>query len=348
MRRRVWTVGAVPLLIAAVAAVAACGSDSGSSGDTGGGGDAATLTIYNAQHEELVSEMVSAFTAETGIDVEMRNGSDLEMANQIVQEGDRSPADVFLTENSPGMTLVDSHNGFSPVQAATLKQVPKRYRPADGQWTGFAARSTVLVYDEDQVPPADLPKSLMDLADPEWKGKVGYSPTGADFQAIVSAVLALEGEAATERWLDGLAENALAYQGNIRTMAAVNQGEVPVGVIYHYYWYRDQAESGENSGNTALHYFGNEDPGAFVSVSGAGILQSTDQPAAAQRLLEFLTGPTGQKVLADSYALEYPVGSGVPANPALKPLTELDAPVVDPDELNSEQVVTMMQDAGIL
>jgi len=329
-----------------MAAVSACGSDSGSASATNGGG--ATLTVYNAQHEELVSQMVSAFTAETGIDVQMRNGSDLELANQIVQEGDSSPADVFLTENSPAMSLVDANNGFAPVDAATLKQVPPRYGPGNKHWIGFAARSTVLVYNPDLVKPADLPKSIMDLADPTWKGKVGYSPTGADFQAIVSAVLSLKGEAATQAWLKGLAHNAEAYQGNIRVMAAVNDGQVPVGVIYHYYWYRDQAESGETSANTKLHYFGNQDPGAFVSISGAGVLASSDNQAEAQQFVRFLTGPSGQEVLANSSALEYPVGRGIDANPALKPLAELDAPKVDPATLNSEQVITMMQDAGIL
>jgi len=344
MNRSVRWVAAVLAVVGLAAVLTGCGSDS----DASGGGDSATLTVYNAQHEDLVAEMVSAFTAETGIDVAIRNGSDLEMANQIVQEGERSPADVFLTENSPAISLVDARNGFVPVDAATLKQVPARYAPVNKHWVGFAARATVLIYNPDDIAVAELPKSIMDLADPKWKAQVGYSPTGADFQAIVSAVLALEGEAATTTWLDGLASNALPFQGNLRVMAAVNSGQVPLGVIYHYYWFQDQAESGENSSDTALHYFGNKDPGAFVSVSGAGILKSSDHQAEAQKFLAFITGPSGQEVLANGTALEYTVGRGVPANTALTPLAELDPPVLDPAELNSEQVVTLMQDAGIL
>jgi iron(III) transport system substrate-binding protein len=131
-------------------------------------------------------------------------------------------------------------------------------------------------------------------------------------------------------------------------MKAVNDGEIAAGVIYHYYWYQDQAESGANSADTKLHFFGGRDPGAFTSVSGAGVLASTEHPAEAQQLVRFLTGKGGQQVLSDSTALEYTLNPDVPANKALKPLAELDAPEVDVTQLNSEKVVTMMQDAGIL
>jgi iron(III) transport system substrate-binding protein len=246
------------------------------------------------------------------------------------------------------MTLVDSRNGFATLEASTLAQVPSRYAPSNGHWVGFAARATVLVYNKDKLAEGDLPASIMDLADPKWKGRVGYSPTGADFQAIVSAVLALKGESATKAWVDGLAANAVAFKGNGRVMKAVNDGQVDAGVIYHYYWYQDQAEAGDNSSNTELHFFGHEDPGAFTSVSGAGVLASSKHAAEAQQLVKFLTGKAGQQVLADSTALEYTLGSDVPANSALKPLAELEAPTVDVTKLNSEEVVTMMQGAGIL
>jgi iron(III) transport system substrate-binding protein len=328
--------------------LAACGSHDAASEPSAASGRAKTVTLYNAQHEELMKAMTDAFTRETGIEVEIRNGSDLEMANQLVQEGDRSPADVFVTENSPAMTLVDSRKLFTPVDAQTAAQVPARYRPKSNDWTGFAARQTVFVYNTGKPTAAALPASIMDLADPRWKGKFGYSPTGADFQAIVSAVLALEGEAKTKAWLEGLKRNAVAYQGNSKVMAAVNKGEIEGGLIYHYYWYQDQAESGADSKNTKLHFFGAQDAGAFTSVSGAGVLASSDTVPEAQQLVRFLTGKVGQQVLADSTALEYTVASGVAANKILRPLAQLHAPLVDVDKLNSQQVVTMMSDAGIL
>ena len=152
------------------------------------------ITVYNAQHESLTKEWIDAFTAETGVKVTMRQGSDTELSNQIIQEGAASPADVFLTENSPAMTQVENADLFADVDAATIEQVPEELRPSTGKWTGIAARSTVLVYDKNKLTEDQLPKSMLDLANPEWKGKWAASPSGADFQAIVSALLELKGE----------------------------------------------------------------------------------------------------------------------------------------------------------
>jgi iron(III) transport system substrate-binding protein len=206
----------------------------------------------------------------------------------------------------------------------------------------------VLVYNPDLISEADLPASMLDLANPEWKGRVGFSPGGADFQAIASAVLKLRGEDAARTWLQGLADGGAVYRGNGAVMQAVNQGEIPLGIIYHYYWYKDQAESGTNSDKVKLHYFGNEDPGAFVSVSGAGVLKSGDHQDEAQQLVEFLTGPEGQKVLADSGSMEYAIASDVPNHSDLEPLSELSPPRVDPATLNGPKVVELMQQAGLL
>ena len=344
VRRRVGAIVAGALAVALTATACGSASDAG----TGDDGDQNTLTLYNAQHESLMKELVAGFTKETGIKVEMRNGDDFEMANQIVAEGDKSPADVFVTENSPAMSLVAGDGGFSPVDQATLAQVPAQMAPTDGSWVGFAARSTVLAYNSTTLQPADLPASILDLADPAWKGKIGFSPAGADFQAIVSAVLALKGEQATATWLKGLKANAKVYQGNNAVMKAVNAGEIEAGVIYHYYWFKDRAEAGQNSKNTELHYFGHQDPGAFLSLSGAGVLKASDQQEQAQELVRYLTSKSGQAILAKSDAMEYPIAIDAPANPKLKPIAELEAPEVDAAKLNGPQVVGLMQEAGLL
>ncbi|GAA1858619.1 iron ABC transporter substrate-binding protein [Asanoa iriomotensis] len=334
---------AVTVAFTAAAALAACGSDasSDSAGDP-------TLVLYNAQHEEVGQAWADGFTATTGIKVEVRNGSDFELANQIVAEGAASPADVFITENSPAMSLVSSKDLFSPVDAATKGQVPAQYASSKGDWVGVAARATVFVYNTDQVTEAQLPTSILDLAKPEWKGRFGISPSGADFQAIVSAVYALKGDAEGAAWLQGVKDNAKIYRGNSTIMKAANSGEVPGGVIYHYYWYGDQADGGANSAKTKLAFLGNQDPGAFVSVSGGGVLKSSRHQAEAQQLLAYMTGAEGQKMLADSKALEYTVGNGVAANPALKPLAELGAPTVDLNTLNGPKIVEEMQRVGLL
>lgn len=306
------------------------------------------IVVYNAQHESLTKAWVEGFTKETGIKVTVRNGDDTEMGNQIVQEGAASPADVFLTENSPAMVLVDNAGLFAPVAPTTLEQVEAAYRPTHGKWVGIAARSTVFVYNPEKLPEADLPKSLMDLAGPAWKGRWGASPAGADFQAIVAAVLELKGEATTLEWLKGMKNNVTAYRGNSAVLKAVNAGQIDSGVIYHYYSFGDQAKTGENSNNTALHYFKHKDPGAFVSVSGGGVLASSKHKEQAQALLKWITGKDGQDILKTGKSFEYAVGKNAPSNPKLVPLSQLDAPVVDASKLDSKKAVDLMTQAGLL
>jgi iron(III) transport system substrate-binding protein len=246
------------------------------------------------------------------------------------------------------MALVASKGLFAPLDAATVAQVPPQYVSSGKDWLGFAARSTVLAYHSGLQPERDLPDSIMDLADPRWNGGIGIAAAGADFQAIVSAVLASKGEAATAAWLKGLKANAKIYRSNVAVMAAVNSGEVRTGIMYHYYWYKDRAESGANSRNVELKFFGGNDPGGFVSVSGAGVLKASDHAADAQKLVQYLTGRNGQEALVRSNALEYPVGAGIAANSRLKPLSELDPPAVDIGKLDGAKVVTLMQQAGLL
>jgi iron(III) transport system substrate-binding protein len=329
---------ATALTVAGV--LSGCGSDAA--------GDTETLTVYSAQHESLVRTMLEDFTAETGIELEFRDANDAELANQIVQEGEASPADVFLTENSPSIDILDDEGLLAPLDQATLDQVGEQYRPASGTWVGFAARSTVLVYNPAQLPEAELPASILDLADPEWAGRIGIAAGGPDFQAIVSAVLALRGEDAARAWLAGLERNADVYQSNTAVMRAADEGEIDAGVMYHYYWYRDQAENALQGDDARLHFFRNQDPGAFVSVSGAGVLASSDQPEQAQQLVAYLTSPEAQEKLAGSSALEYAVGTGVASADVLPPLEELQAPDVDPGSLDQRRVTELMQEVGLL
>ena len=332
---------ALPALLSVTlgAVLAACGAGSKADGNT--------LTVYGAPHGELLSVMAKGFTQQTGIKVDVRSGADSELANQIVQEGRASRADVLMTENSPAMGLADSKGLLARVDTATVAQVPSQFVPSSHNWVGFAARSTVLVYNTRALTTGQLPASIMDLAQPQWRGRVGIAPSGADFQAIVSAVLALRGETATRQWLDGLKANAKAYTNNIAILKAVNSGEIAAGVSYHYYWYKDRAAGGVTSGNAELRFFGNQDPGAFLSTSGAGVLASSRKQQQAQRFLAYLTSETGQKVLAGSKAMEYPILPGV-TNSALRPISALDPPAVDPATLNGPEVVTLMQKAGLL
>jgi iron(III) transport system substrate-binding protein len=314
-----------------------------------GGADGPELIVYNAQHEQLISKVAKAFEQKTGIDVKLRNGDDLELANQIVAEGKASPADVFLTENSPAMRVVDAKNLLVRLEDSTLAQVPGQFHPGSGRWIGFAARSTALVYNTAKVKPSELPTSILDLADPKWKGRVTFSPTGADFQAIVAAVLALKGEAATKHWLEGLKANGtFVSSNNLVVLKAVNDGKADIGIFYHYYWYRDQAEGAENSAHTKLLILSHQDPGAFLSTSGAGVLKAGAHQSSAQRFVAFLTSVEGQRVIAASYAREYTLNPQVDLGKGVTPLRDLQPPVVSPDDLDSTAVISLLQDVGLL
>ena len=211
------------------------------------------------------------------------------------------------------------------------------------------ARSTVLVYNTSMVDEADLPDSIMDLADPEYAGMISFSPTGADFQAIVAAVLDLEGEEATQAWLDGLKANGTVYDGNNVVLESVNAGESAIGIIYHYYWYRDQAEAGENSDNTELYFFGNQDPGAFLSHLGRGRARRGRQPGggpAVRRVPHQRGGPAGPR---------RQLRAGVPAQPGRQPGARRSSrsrssqpPTVAISDLDGDKVVEMMTEAGFL
>ncbi|OJX17849.1 MAG: iron ABC transporter substrate-binding protein [Devosia sp. 67-54] len=306
------------------------------------------LVVYNAQHEALTQEWADGFSKETGIKVTLRNGSDTELGNQLLQEGAASPADLFLTENSPAQVLVDNAGLFEKLPQDILDEVPPAYRPSSGNWIGIAARSTVFAYNTDLLKPDQLPKSIMDLAKPEWKGRWAASPSGADFQAIVAAMLSLKGEQATADWLKAMKDNAVAYRGNTAAMKGVNAGEVQGAVIYHYYYFGDKAKTGENSNKVALHFFKGQDPGAFVSTSGGAVLKSSKHKAEALAFLKWIAGKGGQDVLKTGTSYEYAVGVDAESNPALPPLSSLEAPTVDASGLDSKKVTELMTAAGLI
>ena len=310
--------------------------------------DSEPLVVYNAQHVSLTQAWVNGFTKETGVKVILRNGGDSELGNQLVQEGKASPADVFLTENSPAIALVDAAGLFAPLDPATLAQVPANFRPAHGRWVGIAARSTVFVYNKKKLTAEQLPASMMDLTGPGCKGRWAASPSGADFQAIVSAMLEMKGEPATAAWLKGMKDNVIAYKGNSTVMKAVNAGQIDGGVIYHYYYFGDQAKTGENSNNIAQHYFRNEDPGAFVSISGGAVLATSKHAKEAQAFVKWVAGKAGQEILKTGDSYEYAVGAGTQSHAKLVPLADLQAPKVEPANLNSKKVSDLMTQSGLL
>src|SRR5271165_3929820 len=187
---------------------------------------AASLTLYSAQHEQTVDLLTKAFTKETGIDVKVRNGEGPELASELVKEGASSPADVFFTENSPELELLSEKGLLAKAAPATLASVPAADSGPNGDWVGVLARENVLVFNTDLIQETALPASLLDLAKPEWKGKLAIAPTDADFLPLIGAVAALKGRPAALEWLKGLRENATLFDDDEGVVAAVDRGAV--------------------------------------------------------------------------------------------------------------------------
>jgi len=311
---------------------------------------AAPLTLYSAQHPQVVDLLIRRFTKETGIPVRLHAGEGPEIASQIVAEGSASPADVFFTENSPELMLLDEKGLLAPVDPATLAAVPRRYSAPDGNWVGVLARENVLAYDPSLIQKSALPQSLMDLARPHWKGKIAIAPTDADFLPLVDAVAAVQGEAAALAWLKGLKRNAALYDDDEGVVAAVNRGAVATGIINNYYWYRLRTELGAAKMRSRLYYFPPGNIGGLVNISGAAVLKSSRHSAEAERFLAFLVSRPVQEMLGRSDVdFEYPLAPGVAANPALKPFPELDPPKISVAELGDDRpAARLLREAGLI
>ncbi len=333
----------IPILVAVLmlagTALGGCGSSS----------QDPAITLYNGQHEQTTAALVAAFEKQTGIHVAVRSGDEAELADQIMQEGSSSPADVFYTENTPVLEELREHGMLAPVASSTLAQIPSRYSSPNGDWVGVSARVSVLVYNTSLIKPAQLPGSILELAEPQWKAKVAFAPSETDFQPLITAITKLDGAAAAERWLQGLQANSKLYPDNETVVAQVNNGESAVGIINHYYWFRLRAELGGGAMHSALHYFAQESPGDLVDVSGAAILKSTGRPVDAQRFLAFLVSREGQETIAHSHSYEYPLRPGVSPAPGLRPFAELrPAPVTSAELGDGSAALALEQKLGLL
>jgi iron(III) transport system substrate-binding protein len=315
-----------------------------------GAADAVKLTLYSAQHHQMVEMLTNGFAKETGIQIAIHKGEAPEIANQIAQEGASSPADLYITENSPELLLLEEKGLLAKVDAATLAAVPSAYSSPTGAWVGMLARENVLVFNASLIKEGALPASLLDLAKPEWKGKVAIAPTDADFMPLLSAVKVLKGKDAAIAWLKGLKDNAQVYDDDEGVVSAVDRGSIAVGVINSYYFERYRVETGADKIHSAIHHFGGGDAGALVNISGAAVLKSSQHQEAAQKFLAYIVSKPVQKALGVSdIDFEYPLADGVPANPALRPFKELQPPRIDMKQLGDDQdAADMLREAGLL
>ncbi len=310
----------------------------------------ATLVLYSAQHEQMVDNLTQEFTRATGITVKVRTGEAPEIASQIIQEGARSPADVYFTENSPELTLLDEKGLLVSVDEPTLDAVPPRDSAADGHWVGVLARENVLAFNPSMIAQDALPASLLALAGPEWKGRVAIAPSDADFLPLVGAVASVKGRAGALEWLRGLHRNAQLFDDDEGVVAAVDRGAVATGIINNYYWARLATEQGAARTHSQIHHFAAQDIGALINVSGAGVLASSSNKAAAQRFLAFLVSTPVQTALGKGDVdFEYPLARGAAPNPMLRPFDQLHPPSIGMSQIGDDQLAgQLLRQAGLL
>jgi iron(III) transport system substrate-binding protein len=315
----------------------------------GGNDDGGTLTVYSGREEELVEPLFEKFEAETGIDVEVRYGDSAELAATIAEEGDNSPADVFFAQDPGSLGSVEEQGLLGELPDDVLSRVDSRFRDPDGHWVGTSGRARVVVYNTDEVSEAELPDSVFDLTDPKWKGKIGIAPTNASFQAFVSAMILELGEERTREWLEQLQSNdPKLYEKNTPIVEACAAGEIEVGLVNHYYLYLVKEE--QPDAPIANHFLEGEDPGALVSVAGAGILEGAEHEDAARRFVEFLLSEEGQRFyVEEAEEAEYPLVAGIDAKPGLPPLDELEGPQIALDDLGPqlERTLELLNDVGL-
>jgi iron(III) transport system substrate-binding protein len=325
-------------LVALVAAVAAAGC----------GGSDETLTVYSGREEELVAPLFEMFTEETGTEVEVRYGDSAELAATIAEEGENSPADVFFAQDPGSLGSVESQLAELPDEL--LERVDARFRDADGRWTGTSGRSRVLVYNTDALGEDEVPDTVSELVHPKWEGRIGIAPTNASFQAFVTAMRLSEGEEATRQWLEDLLElNPKIYESNTPIVEAAAAGEIDLGLVNHYYLYLVREE--QPDAPIANHFLAAGDPGALVSVAGAGVLASSDQSDDAESFVDFILSEEGQRFyVEEAEEAEYPLIEGIGPKEGLPALDELEGPDVDLTSFGSEleATVELLRETGYL
>jgi len=323
-----------------VALVAGAASSCSSGGDE-------RLTIYSGRNQELIEPLLEEFSADTGIGIDVRYGDSADLALLIDEEGEQSPADVFLSQSPGSMGYLDSKGRVQALGDTVLDLVPGRFRADDGHWVGVSGRVRVLVYNPDLVSEDDLPASIFDVTGPQFRGQLGVAPENASFQDFVTAMRDVEGEARTKEWLDGLVANDVkTYANNLAIVEAVARGEIEYGLVNDYYLSELQAQDPDLEARN--YYFPEGDLGSLILETTAGVLDTASDPAQAERLIEYLLSKKAQRFYADE-TFEYPLARGVASDPDKPRLSSITSPTIDLSSLGDGLIKTrqLIADSGL-
>ena len=324
------------LTVVATAVLAGCGSS---------GGDENKLVIYNGREVELVKPLFDKFEQDTGIKLEVRNAESPELAATLLEEGKNSPADVFYAQDAGAIGSLAAEGLLAPLPTSVAGKVDDpRFKDRDGRWTGITGRVRVLAYNTDRVKQSELPDTVLALTDPKWKGRVGIAPGNASFEAFVTAMRIELGDEKTKAWLQALKDNDVrTFEKNSQIVEAVSRGEIDAGLVNHYYLYLVREELGEDA-PIANKYLPGDDPGALVSVAGAGVLSGSEHESEARSFVEFLLSDASQRFYVDeAEEAEIPLVDGIDPKPGVPRLDELEkrGPRVDLSSFGGELEKTL-------
>ena len=303
--------------------------------------------VYSGRSEELVGPLFKEFTTETGVTVNARFGDSAELAAQMLEEGDRSPAQIYFSQDAGALGAVEELLATLPESVTSL--VPQQYRATNNTWTGVTGRARVIAYDPQSVPAEQVPQSVFELTDEKWRGQVAIAPTNASFQAFVTAMRVTQGDDVTRDWLTGLVNNDVqTYEKNGLILDAVDSGQVQLGLINHYYWYEKAAEVGEDNMRAEVAFMAPKDPGSLVNVAGVGILKGAAENSAAIEFVQWLLSPNTQEWFVNN-TYEYPLVEDVASAEGLPELDSLAGPDIALAQLaDLPGTLNMLQDVGLL
>ena len=305
------------------------------------------LTIYSGRSESLVGPLIEQFEQESGLNVEVRYGETAGMAATILEEGSNSPADIYYGQDAGALGALAKAGRLAAIPQPLLDQVETRFRSPDGTWIGTSGRARTVVYNTDTLTEADLPDDIFGFCDPAWKGRLGWAPTNGSFQAFVTALRVSEGEERAREWLACIQANEPGvYPKNTPIVEAVGNGEIDAGFVNHYYLFQFL---NENPDFPAANYYPRAGGiGTMANVAGAGIVDTVDNPEAAEAFIEFLLRENSQEYF-NTETNEYPLTGAIELNPLLTPLSEIQTPDLNLSDLDDlDGTLQMLQELGIL
>lgn len=305
------------------------------------------LTIYSGRGEALVGPVIAQFEASSGIKVNVRYGGTSELATLLSEEGDQSPADVFWAQDGGALGAIAPL--FADLPASVNEGVSAEFRNVNNKWAPTSGRARTLVYSTERVQEGDMPAAITDLANEKYKGRVAWAPTNGSFQAFVTAFRVAHGDDAARKWLEDMkANDTKAYRNNGTQIEAIANGEVDFGLVNNYYLGRYLARDADYP--VRQTHFQAGDIGNLLNVAGAGIVAVSDNQESALKFIEFLLSPMAQQYITTE-GNEYPVVSGLIANPTLEPFEKLQeiSPKVDIDQISDlDGTLELLREAGLL